>query len=130
MTVRVRAEDLPIEPRYHTPPRDNRMAADAGAVHGGDQPYPFGVTHQKERAWTGTDRLISDAMLGYFVNFIRSGNPNGAPLQTWPPFSQDKPQTLRIGDTLTVASAINAEKLAAIDAYMAARRAADSLGPP
>jgi para-nitrobenzyl esterase len=114
----------------HTPPRDDRMAADAGAVHGGDQPYPFGIAHQKERAWTGTDRLISDAMLGYFVNFVRSGNPNGAPLQAWPRFSQDKRQTLRIGDTLTVDSAINAEKLAVIDAYMAARRTADSLGPP
>jgi para-nitrobenzyl esterase len=113
----------------HTPPRDGRVAADSGAIHGSDQPYPFGIAHQA-RAWTDTDRLISDAMLGYFVNFVSNGDPNGPKLPTWPRYTEADAQALLIGATMVPASAINHETLVAIDAYMTARRNAGTLGPP
>lgn len=35
-------------------------------------------------AWTADDQKVSATMMGFFVNFIKTGNPNGAGLPTWP----------------------------------------------
>ena len=35
-------------------------------------------------AWTEDDRKVSATMSAYFANFIKTGNPNGAGLPTWP----------------------------------------------
>jgi para-nitrobenzyl esterase len=58
---------------------------------------PFGAPHSTEieyamgnlpgngvYAWTADDQKVSATMQGYFVNFIKTGNPNGAGLATWP----------------------------------------------
>jgi len=39
-------------------------------------------------AWTADDRKVSETMMGYFANFVKTGNPNGAGLPTRP---QGKP---------------------------------------
>jgi para-nitrobenzyl esterase len=37
----------------------------------------------KEYAWTADDYKVSETMLNYFANFIKTGNPNGAKLPEW-----------------------------------------------
>ncbi len=39
-------------------------------------------------AWTEEDHEISRQMQAYFVNFIKTGNPNGAGLPEWPVFKK------------------------------------------
>jgi len=38
----------------------------------------------KEYAWTADDHKVSETMMNYFANFIKTGNPNGAKLPDWP----------------------------------------------
>jgi para-nitrobenzyl esterase len=41
-------------------------------------------------AWEPADYEVSRIMQGYFVNFIKTGNPNGAGLPHWPAY---RPET-------------------------------------
>jgi para-nitrobenzyl esterase len=54
-----------------------------GAVHGAEVAYVFGALDAR---YAPVDREISAAMQGYWTNFAKSGNPNGAKLPQWPKF--------------------------------------------
>lgn len=56
-----------------------------GAPHACEIEYCMGNLHRiKEYAWTPDDYKVSETMLGYFANFIKTGNPNGDKLPDWP----------------------------------------------
>jgi para-nitrobenzyl esterase len=56
-----------------------------GAPHACEIEYCMGNLHRvKEYAWTADDHKVSDTMLGFFANFIKTGNPNGDKLPEWP----------------------------------------------
>ncbi|WP_293969923.1 carboxylesterase family protein [Sphingomonas sp.] len=130
-TLQARYGKAPVHSYYfaHVPPRDARTPPDAGAVHGGDQPYPFGIAHQ-DRAWTDSDRRISDAMLRYFANFVKTGDPNGNGLPAWPRLAAEGQQVLRIDDDLAAGPVANRAGIETIDRYMALRREQSGLGAP
>jgi para-nitrobenzyl esterase len=71
-----------------------------GAVHSAEIEYALGnLPTNKVFAWTPDDYKVSEVMQGYFVNFIKTGNPNGAGLPTWPAASQQGGQVLRLDVT-------------------------------
>ena len=56
-----------------------------GAVHSAEIEYALGnLPLNTVFAWTPDDYRVSATMQGYFANFIRTGDPNGAGLPTWP----------------------------------------------
>lgn len=56
-----------------------------GAVHSAEIEYAMGnLPLNKVFAWTADDHKVSETMQGYFANFIKTGNPNGAGLPQWP----------------------------------------------
>jgi para-nitrobenzyl esterase len=58
--------------------------APVGAPHACEIEYCMGNLHLvKEYAWTADDFKVSDTMLNYFANFIKTGNPNGDKLPEW-----------------------------------------------
>lgn len=62
-------------------------AETAGAAHASDIPYFFDtVTTKYGAAATAKDRAIGRTINAYVVNFVNSGNPNGAGLASWPAF--------------------------------------------
>jgi len=68
-----------------------------GAVHSAEIEYALGnLPGNKVFAWTPDDYQVSKTMQGYFANFIKTGNPNGAGLPTWPAASQQNGQVLRL----------------------------------
>jgi para-nitrobenzyl esterase len=56
-----------------------------GAVHSAEIEYAMGnLGTNKVFAWGPDDYKVSTTMQGYFENFIKTGNPNGTGLPTWP----------------------------------------------
>ncbi|WP_259015862.1 carboxylesterase/lipase family protein [Emticicia fluvialis] len=62
-----------------------KMPEAVGAPHACEIEYCMGNLHLiKEYAWTADDYKVSETMMNYFANFIKTGNPNGAKLPDWP----------------------------------------------
>ncbi len=66
-------------------PNALKMPPARGAVHAAEIEYAMGnLDSNKVYAWTAEDRKVSEVMQNYFANFIKTGNPNGKGLPTWP----------------------------------------------
>ena len=76
----------------------NRMPPARGAVHSAEIEYALGnLASNTVYAWTPDDHKVSEVMQAYFANFIKSGDPNGPGLPTWPPANRgDDAQVLHI----------------------------------
>ncbi|MEM9723053.1 MAG: carboxylesterase family protein [Bacteroidota bacterium] len=61
----------------------NSNGRDFGAFHSGEIPYAYHNLHKLHRPWTEIDYEISDVMSDYWVNFIKTGDPNSAGLPQW-----------------------------------------------
>lgn len=68
----------------------------------------------KRYAWEPADYEVSKTMQGYFVNFVKTGNPNGPGLPTWPAY---RPETSFLRMRIDVKS--QAEPEAHRDRYLA-----------
>jgi para-nitrobenzyl esterase len=79
----------------HTLPGPN--ADRLGAFHSSELPYVLNTLHASDRPFTDTDRKIAQTMSSYWVNFARTGDPNGRDLPEWPA-AGDKPQVMELGD--------------------------------
>lgn len=64
------------------------------AFHSAELPYVFDNLQKLDRPWEPIDRELANTMASYWVNFIRSGDPNGPGLPAWP---SDRQQVLRLG---------------------------------
>jgi len=68
------------------PPPQNATQA-RGAVHSAEIQYAMNNLELDTRyPWDDDDRKVAQTMHGYFVNFVKTGNPNGAGLPNWPPY--------------------------------------------
>jgi para-nitrobenzyl esterase len=69
-----------------------------GASHSAEIQYAMGnLDLDKRYAWESADYQVSQTMQAYFVNFIKTGNPNGPGLPEWPAYRADNDyQRMRI----------------------------------
>ncbi|WP_440299723.1 carboxylesterase family protein [Huintestinicola butyrica] len=56
---------------------------DSGAFHSSELWYMFGTLDRCWRPFTDKDRQLSEKMLDYWCNFIKTGDPNGDGLEEW-----------------------------------------------
>lgn len=75
----------------------------SGAQHATDIPFFFNTIDKKYTALTDQDKKAATLSFRYFVNFIKTGNPNGPDLSQWQAFD---PATDNIMDITMDATAI------------------------
>ena len=62
-------------------------AGPRGASHSSEIQYAMGnLDLDKRYAWEPADYEVSKTMQAYFINFIKTGNPNGNGLPEWPAY--------------------------------------------
>jgi para-nitrobenzyl esterase len=59
---------------------------------------------------------VADEISSYWVNFVRSGNPNARGLPAWPAFGKADSQVLYIGDPITIGGVAYIDSLKVFDA--------------
>lgn len=68
-----------------------------GAGHGAEIQYVFDNLDLDQRAWRPGDRQLASQLADTWVNFARSGNPNGSGLPQWRAYDGSNATVLRIG---------------------------------
>lgn len=91
----------PVYRYYYTRKRpttvDGKVNTGIGAVHSAEIEYALGnLSTNKVYAWTADDHQISETMQSYFVNFVKTGNPNGKGLTPWQTFNPGSPNLMVI----------------------------------
>jgi para-nitrobenzyl esterase len=89
---------------------------DGGSGHGSDVPFAFQTLGG--RTAPGEEALkLSDMISNYWINFIKSGDPNGPGLPEWPAFSGNA-QKVMVFDTAPGARSVpDLERLKVFDEY-------------
>ncbi|MFC8797823.1 carboxylesterase/lipase family protein [Promicromonospora sp. NPDC057138] len=99
----------------HTPPEAGLEKY--GAYHGAEVMYAYDNLGSDGDADYGlADYRLRDQMRGYWLNFVRSGNPNGPGLPAWPTVREAPDQIMELG---TATGMTPRPRPAAIDFWMA-----------
>ena len=75
-----------------------------GAAHTSEVPYVFDNTSGNASQFDEIDRTVSRAMADAWVQFAKTGNPNGGGLPQWPAYRSPDYRLLDFGDAVTVRS--------------------------
>jgi para-nitrobenzyl esterase len=70
-----------------------------GVSHGEEIPYVFG--HMDEEGYTEVDKSLSAAMMEYWVQFSKKGNPNIDGLPGWPKYTVESNEYLALDNKIT-----------------------------
>jgi len=106
---------------YHftrTPQGENGVSL--GAYHGVEYPYVFD-THDPYFAVNDADLALRDMMQAYWVNFAKTGDPNGDGVTRWPRFQAPGLMVQELGDEVFTTSAPEPELCALFEEGLAGR---------
>jgi para-nitrobenzyl esterase len=74
-----------------------------GAFHTGEVAYAYDNLKFINRPWEPTDRELARTMSTYWVNFIKTGNPNGSSVPKWPLYTTKSKEIIVFGNTVQAA---------------------------
>jgi para-nitrobenzyl esterase len=81
------------------------------AFHTGEVPYAFNNLSFVKRPWEASDHQLANSMAEFWVNFVKTGNPNGNGLPEWPAFDSNNKTILVLDEVITSKKMPDAERL-------------------
>jgi para-nitrobenzyl esterase len=81
----------------HVPP-DKIDFPNYGAFHTAEVPYALHSLQKWKRTWQAVDWDLENKMSSYWVNFAKTGNPNGKDLPEWKAYDKEKGHIMEFGD--------------------------------
>jgi len=82
-----------------------------GAYHTAEIGYVLHNLDSIQRAWEPVDRSLEKMMSAYWVQFVKTGDPNLPGLPSWGSFSNKDPQSMIFGDTISAKHLPNKDAL-------------------
>ena len=82
-----------------------------GAYHSGDLAYVFNNVGKTGDFWLEEDFAMARAMSGYWTNFAKTGNPNGANLPNWARYEPQNHNTQLLSNRIKTIAGAKREKL-------------------
>ena len=70
-----------------------------GSNHGGEMPYCYGNLFRHANLYDESDTALSEMMMSYWVNFAKTGDPNGEGLPRWDTYRSDKCNVMEFGQS-------------------------------
>jgi para-nitrobenzyl esterase len=86
-----------------------------GASHFAELWYVFDHLDQSPWQWTSADRNMAAEISAYWVNFARSGDPNGAGVPQWPAFENTQSKVQILSDPISADGVLGIERLRVFD---------------
>jgi para-nitrobenzyl esterase len=84
-----------------------------GVFHTSEVPYALGNLHvPSSRQFSAEDDKVSSVVSTYWVNFIKTGNPNDGNLPEWRTFDANAPQMMMLNSSPAMQPIFTPEKLA------------------
>ena len=94
-----------------------------GVAHADDIMYLNGMFLNQPDKFPA-EAAVSEMMQQYWVNFAKTGNPNGKGLPYWPSFDEAQPTTMQFRNGASLIMRPNSEQIDFIDRLMKAKREA------
>ena len=88
-----------------------------GAYHSGELAYVFGNVGLVGIEWTDWDHELSETISQYWVNFARTGDPNGDGLPAWPRYERATDESIEFGSEIRAVSGVRKDKLDIFDGF-------------
>ena len=79
-------------------PVDKPNFPNYGAFHTSEVPYSLHTLHRWNRDWRASDREVENIMSSYWVNFAKTGNPNGENLPEWKTYDKESGNIMILGE--------------------------------
>jgi para-nitrobenzyl esterase len=89
----------------HVPP-DKPNFPNYGAFHTAEVPYALHTLKTWKRTWQQTDYDLEKTMSDYWVNFAKTGNPNGQGLPEWKSYDKQVGNIMELGDKVVLSPSL------------------------
>jgi para-nitrobenzyl esterase len=85
-------------------PPDKPGFPNYGAFHTAEVPYALHNLHTWKRDWKEADKQLESTMSSYWLNFIRTGDPNAKGLVHWARYDQEQSPVLELNSSIQLRS--------------------------
>ncbi|MFY9608570.1 MAG: carboxylesterase family protein [Blastocatellia bacterium] len=103
----------------HVPPNPNSQYL--GAYHAGEIAYVFNNLNPQNVLLREGDRKLAEAMSNYWMNFARTGDPNGKGLPKWAPYKRGDESYIDFGDAVQLRNHLLKEQLDFLEQFQKRR---------
>ncbi len=86
-----------------------------GAFHTSEVPFALHTLAKWNRPWRKTDYEVEKTMSSYWVNFVKTGDPNGEGLPEWRNYDKKTGNILEIGDQVSLIPALFSREMNFLD---------------